>query len=249
MADSRSTHHPELSTPVVPPSDDLKGLVEQSYNTIALQYLEWTTSSKSTSTSTRLRYLHKLSTAIPVDSKILDLGCGAGVPCTQFLVAQGHDVTAVDISAAQIALAQKHVPKAKRLIHGDMMALECPLGSFDAVVAFYSVIHLPKREQGVLMRKIQGWLVGGSGLFLGNFVVAEGDSVEKDWLEPGADMFWSGFGVEGTREMFRREAPGLEVLMDEVVVEKVGSGEERFHWVTARKREELGIGNGSEPES
>jgi SAM-dependent methyltransferase len=242
MADLGSSHQPELHPPVVPPSDDPKALIERSYNIIAPQYLEWTTA-RSTRTSTRLHYLHKLKAAIPAKSKILDLGCGAGVPCTQFFVAQGHDVTGVDISAAQIDLAREHVPQPRRLVHGDMMALEFPAESFNVVVAFYSIIHLPKQEQGGLVRKIQEWLVGGRGLFLGNFVTAEGDSVETDWLEDGADMFWSGLGVEGTRGMFSSEAPGLEVLLDEVVVEEVGSGEERFHWVMARKREMLGVGN------
>jgi SAM-dependent methyltransferase len=243
MADLRSSHQPELHKPGVPPSDDPKALVEHSYNAIAPQYLEWTTTARSASILTRIHYLYMLKAAIPAKSKILDLGCGAGVPCTQFLAAQGHDVTGVDISAAQIDLAREHVPQARRLVHGDMMALEFAAESFDAVVAFYSIIHLPKQEQGVLIRKIQEWLVGGRGLFLGNFVTAEGDSVETDWLEDGADMFWSGLGVEGTREMFQSEAPGLEVLMDEVVVNEVESGEERFHWVMARKREVLGVGN------
>ncbi|KAJ7696771.1 hypothetical protein B0H17DRAFT_1053002, partial [Mycena rosella] len=41
-----------------------------------------------------------------------ELGCGAGVPCTQVLVEHGLNVTGNDISAAQIALAREHVPKA-----------------------------------------------------------------------------------------------------------------------------------------
>jgi ubiquinone/menaquinone biosynthesis C-methylase UbiE len=51
-------------------------------------------------------------------------------------------MTGVDISAAQLALARQHVPNAT-LIQADMMALAFPPASFDAIVALYSLIHLP----------------------------------------------------------------------------------------------------------
>jgi hypothetical protein len=39
-----------------------------------------------------------------------------------------------------------------------MAALTWPPASFDAVIAFYSIIHLPRDEQLGLFRKIFGWL-------------------------------------------------------------------------------------------
>ena len=41
----------------------------------------------------------------------------------------------------------------------DMTSLNFPRGSFDAVVAFYSVIHLPRDEQRQLLKQIAEWLV------------------------------------------------------------------------------------------
>ena len=40
--------------------------------------------------------------------------------------------------------------------------------SFDAVVAFYSIIHVPRDEQPGLLRRVAGWLRPG-GRFVGNF--------------------------------------------------------------------------------
>jgi SAM-dependent methyltransferase len=128
------------------------------------------------------------------------LGCGAGVPCTQALVAAGHRVTGVDISAAQIALAQDHVPEAK-LVHADMMALSFLPNTFDAVVGFYSIFHLPKEEQGIMIGRITEWLKE-RGWLLCNFHTEYGDMVRKDWFSPGVDMFSSGLGVRGNKEMF-----------------------------------------------
>lgn len=46
------------------------------------------------------------------------------------------------------------------------MALEFERGSFGAVVAFYSVIHLPRNEQKAMLSKIGEWLADGGYLLL-----------------------------------------------------------------------------------
>jgi ubiquinone/menaquinone biosynthesis C-methylase UbiE len=209
-----------------------KVLVEQGYDIIAPAYLAWS----APRTTTRLDYLNKLFTLLPSGANVLELGCGAGVPCTQALTEQGFNVTAVDISSAQIALARQHVPQAT-LIHADMMALSFEPESFDAVAAFYSIFHLPQTEQGMMIRRIKGWLKEG-GWLLCNFSTDEGDQMMEDWM--GAKMFWSGVGVSGNRDMLKKDGEGLDVVEDEVVVEKVGRMEEQFQWVLAVKAQRNG---------
>jgi hypothetical protein len=53
----------------------------------------------------------------------------------------------------------------------------------------------------------------------------------------GVRMFWSGLGVDGNRDMFKRDGEGLRVVEDEVAVEKVGRAEEQFYWVLAVKED------------
>src|SRR5271170_573154 len=139
--------------------NDPKKLIEYGYDQIAPAYLAW---SAPRPTTARLSYLNKLLTYLPSGANVLELGCGAGVPCTQSLISHGIKVTGVDISAAQIALAQEYVPQAT-LIHADMMALSFPPSTFDAVVAFYSIFHLPREEQRTMIGRIQGWLKDGGG--------------------------------------------------------------------------------------
>jgi ubiquinone/menaquinone biosynthesis C-methylase UbiE len=169
---------------------------------------------------------------------ILELGCGPGVPATQVLIAheKGFNVTGNDISAAQIALARVHVPKAT-LIQGDMLALDFAPASFDAVLGFYSIFHLPKEEQALMIEKIRGWLKPG-GWLLVNFHFDEGDITREGWIEPEVKMFSSGLGVEGTRDIFRKHVSGFKLVVDEVDIEKVGKIEERFHWIMALKEGE-----------
>ena len=219
------------TSPGPTPASAAKALVEHGYDTIAPAYLAW---SAPRPTSTRLAHLTKLLALLPPGARVLELGCGAGVPSTQALVAHGLDVTAVDISAAQIALARAHVPQAT-LVHADMAALAFAPASFDAVVAFYSLFHLPGDEQGPMIARIAGWLKDG-GRLLFNLTTDVGDRMMEDWM--GVRMFWSGLGVDGNRDMLKRDGWALTIIEDEVAVEKVGRAEETFHWVFAEKNDQ-----------
>jgi SAM-dependent methyltransferase len=207
-----------------------KSLVEHGYNAIAPAYLAWYVPRPSTA---RLHYLHRLLTLLTPGARVLELGCGAGVPCTQALIKHGFNVTGVDISSAQIALAREHVPQAT-LVHADMTSLSFKPGTFDAIVAFYSFFHLPREEQGMMVQKISHWLKEG-GWLLFNLATDEGDQMMEDWL--GEKMFWSGLGVEGNRKMLEEDGGGLRVVEDEVAVDMVEQEEETFHWVLAVKQD------------
>jgi ubiquinone/menaquinone biosynthesis C-methylase UbiE len=178
-------------------------------------------------------YIADLIKKLPASAEVLELGCGAGVPATQVLIEHGLNVTGNDISAAQIALAREHVPKAT-LVQGDMLTLDFAPESFDAVLGFYSIFHLPKEEQALMIEKIRGWLKP-EGWLLCNFHFEEGDVTREGRFEPQVKMFSSGLGVEGTRNIFRKQVPGFRLVVDEVDVEWVGKFEERFHWVMALK--------------
>jgi ubiquinone/menaquinone biosynthesis C-methylase UbiE len=197
------------------------------YDKIAPQYLAW---SGPRPTETRAAYVQKLLGLLPPKAKVIELGCGAGVPTTQTLLAAGLDVTDVDISAGQLALAKEHIPGAT-LVHADMATLEYDC-AFDAVMAFYSLFHIPKAEQGEMLARMVGWLKPG-GYLLFNLGNDEGDVVTEDWM--GAKMFSSGLGIEGNRKMLREHGKGLVIIDDELAKEKVGGIEETFHWVFARK--------------
>lgn len=191
------------------PPTNFKTVVEHGYDAVAPAYFAW---SAPRPTTTRLHYINKLLGVLGPGNEVLELGCGAGVPSTQALVKHGLKVTGVDISSAQIALAHEHVPQAT-LIHGDMMSLSFKPGSFDAVVAFYSIFHLPKEEQGTMIGRISGWLKKG-GFLLFNLGTNEGDVIREDWM--GARMFSSGLGVDGNRAMFKKDGVGLRLVDDEV---------------------------------
>lgn len=88
----------------------------------------------------RHRFVAELVAELPRDAAVLDLGAGsAAVWSTR--AAAGFELTLVDVSQAQLALARAARPAALTL-HADMTEVAFAAGSFDAVVALYSLIHL-----------------------------------------------------------------------------------------------------------
>jgi SAM-dependent methyltransferase len=210
-----------------PPSRviDPKRIVAEGYDRMAERYLAWSDLKPSPA---RLRYLALALELIPPGSDVLDLGCGAGVPMTAAL-AEASTVTGVDISATQLAMARRNVPGAA-FLHADMTALTFEPMGFDAVVAFYSLTHVPRDEQTELLGRIRGWLRPG-GLFLASMGADdEPGDVEADWL--GVDMYFSHFGAKANRRLV--EGAGFVVERSELAIEPEDRHDARFLWVVAR---------------
>jgi SAM-dependent methyltransferase len=204
---------------------DPKRIVADGYDTMAGRYLAWSDLRPS---ATRLRYLALALELIPPGSAVLDLGCGAGIPMTAAL-AEGRTVTGVDLSASQLDMARRNVPGAT-FLQADMTTLAFETASFDAVVAFYSLTHVPRDEQAPLLERIRGWLRPG-GLFLASMGADdEPGDVEPDWL--GVDMFFSHFGAKANRRLV--EGAGLVIERSELAVEPEDRHDARFLWVVAR---------------
>ncbi|MFJ7212540.1 class I SAM-dependent methyltransferase [Amycolatopsis sp. NPDC098790] len=203
---------------------DPRKIVESGYDSSAERYLEW---SARIADDPRLRFLGELTDRLADGSDVLDLGCGAGVPCTK-LLAERHDVLGVDVSAAQLDLARRNVPGA-RFEKADMAAVSFPDGSFDAVTAFYSVLHVPREEQGALFTRIARWLRPG-GWFLAALGCSEANGVEDDWL--GTPMFFSSHAPDGNRRLLADA--GFTLVVDETVTMHEPEGPATFHWVLAR---------------
>jgi SAM-dependent methyltransferase len=133
--------------------------------------------------------LTRLLEVLSPRARVLDIGCGAGVPVTTTL-AQTADVVGVDISPVQIKEARRNVPNGSFLV-GDIMSQTFEPSSFDAIVSFYALFHLPRDEHRPLLDRIAIWLRPGGHLLL---TVADAD--HPGYTEPdffGATMYWSHF--------------------------------------------------------
>lgn len=109
-----------------------------------------------------------------------------GVPVAKFF-SKRHSYLGVDISDVQIHRAKKLVPGA-RFKRADMTRLRFKPSSLDAILAFYSIIHLPLCEQKPIFKRIFRWLKPG-GVFLSILGWGRWTGKARDWF--GATMFWS----------------------------------------------------------
>lgn len=177
--------------PADDPNTDYKALVERGYDQAAAAYA-----------AARQREanpeLDLVTTCLAPGSRVLDIGCGAGVPIAQTLAQQGHAVTGVDISGEQIRLARANVPGGT-FHHADIMTMDFAAGSFAAVVSFYAIFHLPRGEHPELLRRVHRWLRWGGYLLATVTQAAEAAYTEDDFF--GQTMYWSNFGLADYTEM------------------------------------------------
>jgi ubiquinone/menaquinone biosynthesis C-methylase UbiE len=75
--------------------------------------------------------VEQLLTRLPGGARVLDIGCGTGVPTARQLVTAGCVVTGIDISPVMLDLARRNVPEAT-YVHRDAVDID-GLGRFDAV--------------------------------------------------------------------------------------------------------------------
>jgi SAM-dependent methyltransferase len=165
-----------------------RDLVRRGYDTISRAYRgDSGGAHPQTSESTALYggWVAELSVLLPTGARVLDLGCGCGLPATRLLVEAGFKVVGVDHSGVQVERARKLVPGAT-FIQADMVTWDAEPASFDAIVSFYALIHVPLDDQKLLLPRIRNWL-RDDGVFLATFGNRRWTGTEE-YL--GATMFW-----------------------------------------------------------
>jgi len=206
-------------------SDREKMIVRAGYDEIAERYLTW---SERVVNDPSGRFLNEFAGRLHDGARVLDLGCGAGIPSTR-LLARRFEVLGVDISEAQIELARKNVPEAT-FVRDDFSDLAFPDESFDGITAFYSISHVPRDEHACLFARAAGWLKPG-GLFLATLGADESPGWTGEWL--GVPLFFSSHDADENRRLLR--GAGLSLVLDEVVSVREPEREVAFLWVLARK--------------
>jgi SAM-dependent methyltransferase len=204
-------------------SNDPKRIVASGYDEVANVYLE-----RFGVSTVRQKWVGRLIDGLPAGGgRVLDLGCGPGIPVARDLAALGHAVVGVDGSTQQVVRARQNVLKAT-FLEADMCEIAFEVGSFHAVGAFYSIKRIPPTQHGPLIANIAAWLKPG-GMFVASFGSGAAGEWTGEWL--GTTMF---FGHNGEAETLRCLADsGLRVR--DSSVEKQDNEEAAFMWIEAVK--------------
>ncbi len=198
-----------------------KRIVEDGYDKLAAAYARVRRND-----SDDVQLLIDFAEKLPDGSRVLDAGCGSGTPVSRIL-SERFQVTGVDISAEQIALARSAVPNAE-FIHADMSTLAVPDGHFDAIVSFYAIIHVPRNEHSELLANFRRMLVPYGLLLVSMGASDNPDGTADNWLDGGAPMYWSHYGRAENLRLI--ENAGFNVEWERLVVEdeEFGGGSHLF---------------------
>lgn len=107
-------------------------------------------------------FFESLAVELEAPSRILDCGCGSGHLGLARLVEAGHDVTALDGSAAMLRLFGRRYPGVPTVL-ADMRTFEV-VAAPHAVIAWDSFFHLSQADQAVMIERFGRWLDPGGRL-------------------------------------------------------------------------------------
>ena len=206
-------------------ADPRTELVGRGYDAIGEHFSEWRDRIVG---DPRREWAEDLESRLEDGARVLELGCGSGVPDTQRLATRFR-LTAVDISGEQLRRARAAVPEAV-LIQADFTALELEPESFDAVVSFYAFNHVPRELLAPTFARIHRWLAPG-GLLMTALGTSDEEAWTGDWL--GAPTFFSSFPPETNTQLVRDA--GFDLLRDELVTFREPEGDVTFQWVLAQR--------------
>lgn len=204
--------------------DERRKIVASGYDALGSDFADW---QSATGIDPRDRVLAEFIRRTPPRARVLDLGCGSGIPSTREL-SKKFEVTGIDASISQIEMARRNVPDAT-FIHADFGAAEFPEGSFGGVCALYAISHVPREQHADLFARIRTWLAPG-----GSFVATLGATDSPDWIGDwlGVPMFFSSYDAATNQVLLGRA--GLDIVFAEVLDTMEPAGPVPFLWVMAQ---------------
>jgi ubiquinone/menaquinone biosynthesis C-methylase UbiE len=140
-----------------------------------------------------------LVTTLPPGARVLDIGCGNGLPITKALLAADVQVVGIDSAPKMLARFRLNLP-ATHAVRGIAQALPFADTTFDGAVAWGVMFHLPQAEEIEVIASVARVLrPGGSFLFTAGDVMDDsGDHID---IMNGVEFHYYSFTMEGYRRV------------------------------------------------
>jgi ubiquinone/menaquinone biosynthesis C-methylase UbiE len=159
--------------------------------------------------------------------RILDAGCGAGVPTTKFFADRDFQVTGIDVSGEMLKIARAEVPKAT-FIEANLVKLLFENSSFDVVISMFAIIHVLREHHTAVLKEFNRVLTPEGILIVSMGVNDNPEEIREDWY--GTRMFWSHFDQATSIRLV--EDAGFVIIKSEIAATR--SGEEHLFIVAKR---------------
>jgi|SRR5215204_2312879 len=164
---------------------------------------------------------------------ICDMGCGPG-QVARYLHEQGVKACGVDLSPAMVRQAQRQNPEIP-FQRGDVLALDDVADdSYGGVAAFYSVVHIPRRQVARALRELRRVLRPGGVLLLAFHIGQETKHLDEWWgKEVSVDFHF--FGTEEMKGYLTAAGFGLEEVIERDPYPEAVEYQSRRAYIFARK--------------
>ncbi len=142
---------------------------------------------------------------LPPRAKVLDLGCGDGIPISQILAREGLCLSGLDSSPEMIARYRANFPGVSTRCER-VEEVDFAVGSFEGVVAWGVLFHLTEAKQKALIRQVSEWLKPG-----GQFLFTSGGTAGVSESEMNGVTFqYVSLGASAYRHLIEQAGMRLE---------------------------------------
>lgn len=180
---------------------DIKKITINSYDKSAVDYY------KRVSEFELLLEITEFIKIVKKDGKILDLGCGPGHH-SNFFSNQNFKVTGIDLSSEMIKLAKKEFTDIDFKVM-DISDLDFEVNTFDGIWASASLLHIPKNNIKLILKKIKEILVNNGILYI-SLKEGKGSEIFNDVRYGGVDKFYVYYKLDEIKNIL--EDIGFNIL-------------------------------------
>jgi SAM-dependent methyltransferase len=137
--------------------------------------------------------------ALPPDARVLDIGCGNGLPIAKGLLTADVQVVGIDSAPKMLARFRSNLPGTPA-VRAVAQCLPFADATFDGAVAWGVMFHLPQAEEIKVVASVARVLKpGGSFLFTAGDVAD--DSGDHIGIMNGVEFHYYSFTMDGYRRV------------------------------------------------
>lgn len=142
-----------------------------------------------------------LAHSISIGGRVLDIGCGNGIPITRALLSAGHRVVGLDSSSEMLKRFQANCPDTPA-VRGIVQASPFADNTFDAAVAWGVMFHLNPDDATTAITCVSRILKAGAPFLFTSGDVDGGNTAKEDTMNGVVFRYFS-FSVDRYRSILR----------------------------------------------